>query len=163
MLGSFPGARSLKERVYYGNPQNHFWLLIARIFDTEVPTVYEERCELLLRCGIAVWDVYESCEREGSLDAAIRNPVANDFAGLLKHYPTINRVLLNGSTAYAAFAKVFGLSRQNNAGTSSSEGLGKSGGTVKVFRLPSTSPVPSRAYRNIEDKLAPWRAAFMDS
>ena len=32
--------------------------------------------------GLSVWDVYASCEREGSLDAAIRHPLVNDLSGL---------------------------------------------------------------------------------
>ena len=31
---------------------------------------------------MGVWDVYARCEREGSLDSAIRNAVPNDIAAL---------------------------------------------------------------------------------
>jgi hypoxanthine-DNA glycosylase len=43
---------------------------------------YEIRSKWLLERGLGLWDLYASCEREGSLDSAIRNPVVNDIAAL---------------------------------------------------------------------------------
>jgi G:T/U-mismatch repair DNA glycosylase len=39
---------------------------------------YAGRCEWLLERGLGLWDVYASCEREGSLDSAIRCAQVND-------------------------------------------------------------------------------------
>ena len=36
----------------------------------------------LLARGLGLWDVYDSCERRGSLDSDIRVPQVNDFAAL---------------------------------------------------------------------------------
>ncbi len=80
ILGTLPGEESLRLQQYYGHPRNHFWPLIAAIFDESLPATYAERDRLLKRNRFALWDVLESAERVGSLDSAIRNPTANEFA-----------------------------------------------------------------------------------
>ena len=73
ILGTLPGEESLRLRQYYGHPRNHFWPLIAAIFDKSLPAAYAERERLLKRNRSALWDVLESAERVGSLNSAIRN------------------------------------------------------------------------------------------
>ena len=51
------------------------------------PQHYAQRCAWLLERRLGLWDVYASCEREGSLDTSIRNAVVNDFAQLLRECP----------------------------------------------------------------------------
>jgi TDG/mug DNA glycosylase family protein len=97
--------------------------------------------------GIAVWDVIGRCERQGSLDQAIRKPVPNDLVSFLGWQETIGRIILNGTRAAAEFRRL---------------------GDQPVFRrcrvivVPSSSPVPSRQYRYLEDKINAWRAALRD-
>jgi hypothetical protein len=43
--------------------------------------------------------VLGACEREGSLDSAIRNPAANDFARLRELCPALETVGFNGQTS----------------------------------------------------------------
>ena len=69
ILGTLPGEESLRLRQYYGHPRNHFWPLIAAIFDKSLPAAYAERERLLKRNRSALWDVLESAERVGSLDS----------------------------------------------------------------------------------------------
>ena len=64
---------------------------------------YGERVSLLSSQRIALWDVVASCRREGSGDAAIRDPVVNDIPGFLRTHPSIRLVALNGSTAGRLF------------------------------------------------------------
>ena len=81
VLGSFPGARSLAEGQYYAHPQNHFWRILQAVWPGDAqPEGYDGRIHWLLAHGLGLWDVYASCEREGSLDARIRNAEINDFS-----------------------------------------------------------------------------------
>jgi hypoxanthine-DNA glycosylase len=142
VLGSFPSAASLAMRQYYAHPQNRFWLIAGTTLDNTdwraLP--YEARVRKAAEAGIAIWDIYGSCERSGSLDAAIRNPQYNDFAALLKSSPGIMRVCFNGGTAARAVRHLasFGL---------------------ETVALPSTSP--ANASQSFELKLARWRQALV--
>ncbi len=84
VLGSFPGAASLAARQYYGHARNQFWPILAALWPQHpLPDRghYAARCDWLLARGLGLWDVYAACERQGSLDASIRNARVNDFAG----------------------------------------------------------------------------------
>ena len=97
ILGSMPGAASLKAQQYYAYPQNRFWRLMAYLLEGgEPPQDYAARLQMLLRHRIALWDSIASCEREGSLDSAIRAAKPNDFTALLVHYPRLSTFCLNG-------------------------------------------------------------------
>jgi len=138
ILGSFPGVRSLQAQQYYGHPQNQFWRILQAIWPASLCEIcaasYVKRSELLLTQGLGVWDVYASCEREGSLDSAIRNAVPNDIAAL--PLPQLAAIAHNG-------AESFKHSRHTRT-------LG-----VPVYQLPSTSP--ANASWSFERKLAAWR------
>ena len=86
VLGSFPGATSLARQQYYAHPQNAFWKIFQAIWPSSADNIsaysYENRINWLLGKGIGLWDVYASCEREGSLDSAIQLPQLNDLAEL---------------------------------------------------------------------------------
>ena len=73
ILGSMPGVKSLEAQQYYAHPQNRFWPMMAHLLGEALPSAYEEKLAMLLRHHIALWDSIGSCEREGSLDSAIRN------------------------------------------------------------------------------------------
>ena len=99
ILGSFPGAASLARQQYYGHPYNQFWPILEALWPEKVPVQgslrtlpYEARCQWLLARGLGVWDVYATCERQGSLDAAIRQPVVNDFAALQVQCPRLQAI-----------------------------------------------------------------------
>jgi hypoxanthine-DNA glycosylase len=138
ILGSFPGVRSLQAQQYYGHPQNQFWRILQAIWPASLGEIcaasYEKRSGLLLAQGLGVWDVYASCEREGSLDSAIRNAVVNDIAAL--RLPQLAAIAHNGGESY------------KHAKHTASLG-------VPVYKLPSTSP--ANASWTFERKLAAWR------
>jgi hypoxanthine-DNA glycosylase len=46
-----------------------------------------------------LWDLLAACEREGSLDSAIRNPAANDFERLHRLFPELEAEGFNGQTS----------------------------------------------------------------
>ena len=99
ILGSFPSVKSLEKRQYYGHPQNHFWLLMERIIGIDRNLPYDERVQALLNNRVGLWDVIASCQRTGSADDAIQEPVANALIDLIDEHPAIHRILFNGTRA----------------------------------------------------------------
>jgi hypoxanthine-DNA glycosylase len=100
ILGSFPSAASLAARQYYAHPQNQFWRLLSGVLDEDVARLpYARRLLRLKAHGIGLWDAIAACEREGSLDTAIRRARANDFAKLRRRCPHLMRVCFNGKTS----------------------------------------------------------------
>jgi hypoxanthine-DNA glycosylase len=137
VLGSFPGAASLAAGQYYAHPRNHLWpILSALTGENLVALPYEERLPRLLAHGIGLWDVLGACEREGSLDSAIRKPAANDFARLRALCPALHTVGFNGQAA-GKFAPQF------------------AGEGYRTLVLPSTSP--AHAALTFVQKLDQWK------
>ena len=105
ILGSTPGVKSLEEQQYYAHPQNRFWKVIASICNE--PKLhefdYELKLKTLLKNNIALWDTIKTCKRDGSLDSDIQNETPNDIGKLLKTYPNIKTICLNGNKSYSAF------------------------------------------------------------
>jgi hypoxanthine-DNA glycosylase len=138
VLGSFPGAASLRAGQYYAHPQNHFWRIVQALWPQHpLPDGhdYDQRCAWLLARGLGLWDVYASCERVGSLDTRIRNAQVNDFASLRGRCPRLAAIAHNGGESFK-HARSTAL-------------LG-----VPVSRLPSTSP--ANASWSFERKLTAW-------
>jgi hypoxanthine-DNA glycosylase len=104
ILGSFPGAASLAAQQYYGHPQNQFWRVLQAIYPSCPMTMsvdgYQIRSDWLLSKQLGVWDVYAACEREGSLDSRIRNPVVNDFAEVKRLCPALEAIAHNGAESF---------------------------------------------------------------
>ena len=60
VLGSFPGAASLRAGQYYAHPQNHFWRILQALWPQHpLPDGqdYGLRCDWLLARGLGLWDV----------------------------------------------------------------------------------------------------------
>ena len=137
ILGSFPSAASLAAQQYYAHRQNQFWRVLAAILGQPLPEMdYAAKLAAVKAAGLAIWDVYGACSREGSLDSAIRDAVPNDFARLKKNAPLLRRICFNGKTAGRFVRQV--------------EALG-----CETCILPSTSP--ANAGLDFEAKLALWR------
>lgn len=139
-----PSVASLQVTEYYAHPRNAFWSLMQALFEVDRAWSYDNRAAALVRRGIAVWDVLESCERPGSLDAAIdpSSMQPNDLAGLLKTYPSIRTLFFNGQMAATVF-------RRHQLPV-----LGDIIAEIACHRLPSTSP--ANASWSFERKLAAW-------
>ena len=98
VLGSFPGVASLAAQQYYGHPRNYLWPLLSALWDEDLVALdYPARVDALRRHRVGLWDVYRACEREGSLDSAIRKPVPNDLAQLRGLAPGLQAVAHNGA------------------------------------------------------------------
>lgn len=137
ILGSFPGAASLTAERYYAHPRNQFWALLSAVLGEElVGLPYPQRLSRLQAHAIGLWDAIAACEREGSLDTAIRNAQANDFSALKHLCPHLARVCFNGKTS----GKVAG--RFADAG-------------FETLVLPSSSP--ANAQLTFAQKLALWQ------
>eukprot|EP00920_Eleutheroschizon_duboscqi_P040916 GHVT01097847.1.p1 GENE.GHVT01097847.1~~GHVT01097847.1.p1 ORF type:complete len:184 (-),score=36.34 GHVT01097847.1:101-652(-) len=144
VLGSFPGVASLQAQQYYAHPRNQFWPILSAIWGLDgdanlANKPYTERLPVALAHGLAIWDVYAGCKRQGSLDSAIEEPVLNDLAGLIRALPTLKGIAHNGAES-AKHRKI-------------TQALG-----LPVFKLPSTSP--ANASWRFERKLAAWREVF---
>lgn len=140
VLGSFPGAASLKAQQYYGHPRNHFWPIVGTLLGIDLVTMpYDERLAAIRQRGLGLWDVYAACLREGSLDSAIEAAEHNDLAQLRQLAPGLVAIAHNGgeSARSMRITQALGLS---------------------VHRLPSTSP--ANASWSFERKLAAWRGVF---
>ena len=143
VLGSMPSVESLNQGFYYAHPRNAFWRILAEVYAEPLPGDVAGKVSLLERHGIALWDSLQSCQRQGSLDSAIREPLSNDFGGLFRRCPGIGRILFNGGTAQRMFEKYC---KEYMAGR-------------RCVRLPSTSPAYTLSY---ERKLALWREALAE-
>lgn len=136
VLGSFPGVASLRAQQYYGHPQNQFWKILGTLWSLDLMALpYAQRIEAAQSRGLGIWDVYRACEREGSLDTAIRQAELNDFARVLRECPQLKAVAHNGGESFrhAKHTQALGL---------------------PVYKLPSTSP--ANASWSFDRKLASW-------
>lgn len=100
ILGSIPGAKSLRKQEYYGHPQNKFWKIIFHILNEPFSKNYTEKLRILKKNHIALWDVIDSCERKGSLDSAIKNEKANPILDVLEKFSQISVIFCNGGKAF---------------------------------------------------------------
>lgn len=143
ILGTMPGDLSFKKKQYYSNSRNKFWELLYNIYgETYYSISYENKIQFLKKNGIALWDMYSSCVREGSLDKDITYGKLNDLSGLLTEYNNVESLLFNGNKAYDLFTKNIDL-----------KGL-------------ITKPLPSSsgAYAiKFEEKLSRWKKIFADA
>src|SRR5688500_8375344 len=105
VLGTMPGVVSLQAGQYYAHEANRFWRVIESLAGIPADAPYETRVAGLRSAGIGLWDTLKECEREGSLDADIRNGKPNDFVHLLQSHPSIRAIVLNGRKAAAVFRK----------------------------------------------------------
>lgn len=106
ILGSMPSVTSLEKQEYYGFQHNRFWKIMQAYFHVELNN-YEQKQQLIQEHSLILWDVIGSCEREGSLDSAIRNVTCNDIAGLVQRYPSISLVLCNGKKSCDLYQRHF--------------------------------------------------------
>lgn len=104
ILGTFPSVKSRENHFYYGHPQNRFWKVIASLMSEKVPETIEEKKQLLLSHGIAIWDVIASCDIVGSSDSSIKNVVPCDLMKVLKECD-IKAIFANGKTAEKLYNK----------------------------------------------------------
>lgn len=119
ILGSFPSVKSRETSFYYGNKQNRFWAVLAEAFGAPLPVTVEQKKNLCLQNGVALWDIVASCNIEGSMDADLRDVTTVDLRVVTDNCP-VSKILCNGAVAYRLTAENYN-------------------GSLPVVRLPSTS------------------------
>lgn len=140
ILGSLPSVKSREEGFYYGHPRNRFWKVLAQITGEELPREIEEKKAMLLKHGIAIWDVIASCDIIGSSDSSIKNVEPVDIERVMEN-SRIERIYANGRTAGKLYRKYL----QPITG-------------MPAMELPSTSP--ANAAWNLERLVDEWSEKF---
>jgi len=156
VLGTMPGVASINAVEYYAHKRNAFWPIMLALFNDLPPNYelayqldYKTRLAQLLNNGFGLWDVLAKCEREGSLDSAIKTDsvVVNDFVALFNQFPQIDTVAFNGKAAQKLFDRhVFTVLTDCNIKTNN----------INWVSLPSSSP--AMASLNLEQKFKRWHA-----
>lgn len=136
ILGSFPSVKSRETEFFYGHKQNRFWKVLANLLNESVPENTEEKKQLLLSNGIALWDVIKSCTITGSSDSSIKNVVPNDIEPILQ-MANISQIFTNGLTADKLYKKHIYPFTQ-----------------IEAIKLPSTSP--ANAAFTLDKLLREW-------
>jgi hypoxanthine-DNA glycosylase len=143
ILGSMPGAESLRRQQYYAHPRNLFWEFMQELFGAGRELPYEKRLAVLRSHGIALWDVAHTCRRAGSLDSGITDVQANDFRALFEVAPEIHTLFFNGKKAAALFQKLVLPHLERN---------------LPRITLPSTSPANASIIKS--EKKEAWNQLF---
>ena len=140
ILGSFPSVKSREQGFYYGHPQNRFWRVLAEVFHEPLPLTIPAKRDMVLRHGLALWDVIASCEITGSSDASVKNAVPVEI-GRVTEVAAIQSVICNGALSGKLYAKYL----QPLTG-------------MEALVLPSTSP--ANAAWTLPRLVAAWGAAL---
>ena len=130
VLGSFPSVKSREVMFYYGHPRNKFFPTLFKVFNEEHSFDVSKRKEFLIKHEIALYDVIEECDIEGSSDSSITNVKPADIVSILKKYPNIKVIGITGGKA----AKLFNRYLLDFV----------SSFNIKILYLPSTSPANAR-------------------
>lgn len=129
VLGSFPSVKSRAEGFYYGNKQNRFWKTLCQAFDVPPVDTIQQKKQLCLNYGIALWDIVDCCTIKGSMDADITNYRLVDLSVVLGNC-NITKILCNGQKAYDLTVSAYK-------------------GDIPVYKMPSTSPANARFDKNV--------------
>ena len=137
ILGSLPGEASLAAQRYYAHPQNQFWRLLGHALEEDLAALaYEDRLQRLAARCIALWDVVGEARRQGSLDGAIRQHVANPLAQYVATHPRLEAIAFNGKTAARFGRMAIGQPER-----------------IRLIDLPSSSPAYTLPF---EEKARRW-------
>ena len=142
ILGSFPSVKSREYGFYYSHNRNRFYIVLSRIFNEPCPISIEYKKEFLRKHYIALYDVIEECDIDGSSDSSISNVTPIDIKSIFKRYPNIKTVGVTGKKAASLFDNY----------------LVDKIGDIKVIYLPSTSP--ANAKMSVENLLKEYKKLF---
>lgn len=138
ILGTMPGVRSLEKREYYGHKGNHFWKIMFELFNHPATNEYTTKKQLLIDNHIALWDVLQYCEREGSSDNNIHAEQPNDIEQFYSKYPNVKTVFFASIKAAAYYDKYIGRTKG-----------------IQYHTLPS--PSGANGWKTFEEKVEEWK------
>ncbi len=121
ILGSFPSLKSRAAGFYYAHPQNRFWRVLKKVYNTEFRDDIESKKAFLKKYKIALFDVCAACVITKSSDASIKQIIPNDIKQIISK-TNIKKIYINGKTAAKIYDKY--LKKDIN---------------IEVIYLPSTS------------------------
>lgn len=122
ILGSMPSVKSREVGFYYAHPKNRFWKVLSLIYQEEIEDDITKKQAFLKEHHIALFDVIQSCEIEGSSDQSIQNVIPNDLQPILEK-SQIQAIFTTGQKAYHLYQKYIYPKTK-----------------IKAISLPSTSP-----------------------
>lgn len=139
ILGTLPGEKSLAAQAYYQDKShNAFYKIMESLFERQSGLSDKD---FIINNHIALWDCMKMADRKGSLDANIKDYVANDVEKFLFLHPTITTIVLNGTgDTTKTFEKNFSLGELKHR--------------YRILSLPSTSNSNSISF---DEKLKNWR------
>ncbi|AHF00943.1 DNA glycosylase [Thiomicrospira aerophila AL3] len=146
ILGSMPGEASLQAQAYYAHPRNQFWPILAQCLGVaNWPDHLPARYQYLAEQGIGLWDVIAQCQRQGSLDSAIKadSISLNPILLLLEQQPNCQLIVCNGQKAGQLFKRYLAASLIENFPN------------IEWCVMPSTSP--AYAALSFVDKYQAWQ------
>lgn len=140
ILDTMPGEKSLILQQYYACKSNFFWKVMFKVLKVPNQTDYRLKKQLLLKHGIALWNVLEFGEPKKNIQSAI-SETPNDFYTFFQNYPSITKILFNGNNAAEYYAQHVGY---------------YTGLTTEI--LPSTSAL--NTWKSFEEKADRWAEAI---
>ena len=99
---------------------------------------YDLKQKLLLSKGVALWDVLQNCDREGSSDLKIKNEVANDFQSFYNRHPSVKHVFFTSGKAETFYDTYIGRDMK-----------------VNFHNLPS--PSSANTWKTLDEKVSEWK------
>lgn len=150
ILGAPAGDQSLRTGRYYEHPSNQFWRILAMVYATDVPDVYEDRVAFLQQRGIALWDARFTNDSGGHLNAEVYNDIAKQLEQMLKQYPGVTAVGFNGIDVGNLFRRHFVRAERVVLPDH-----------VRTEILPSSMAVRGKFVISLEDKAKRWRSFLL--
>ncbi len=133
ILGTFPGCCSLCKGEYYADHGNSFRKIMADILNKGIPfKTYTEFEMCLKENNIALWDMFETCVRDGSADKDIQYGQPNTLETFLGNHQSIGLIIFNGTNAQKEFKRNF---KQLYKEKDTQTALSTSGANAKAYNI----------------------------
>ena len=105
ILGSMPSTISRETNFYYAHKTNRFWKILSILFNTELKTISNKE-NFLLNNNIAIFDMIEECDINGSSDSSIKNIKVNNLIPIIKN-SNIKYIFCTGKLSYNLYQKYY--------------------------------------------------------